>query len=161
MHFSKVSGHWRALAVFYLLCLPFLSVAKEKPIERPKLVVGIVVDQMRFDFLYRYWNKYSDKGFKRLLREGFSFENNQYNYVPTYTGPGHASVYTGTTPASHGIIGNDWYERHPGKNMYCTEDKSVSTVGSTSVWGQMSPNNLLASTITDELRLATNLGSKV
>jgi hypothetical protein len=147
------------ILVFAALLLPFFSVAK--PIERPKLVVGIVVDQMRYDFLYRYWNKYGNDGFKRLLREGFSFENNQYNYVPTFTGPGHASIYTGTTPATHGIVGNDWYVRNAGKNIYCTEDKNVKTVGSTSVWGEMSPVNLLASTITDELRLATNGGSKV
>src|SRR6478752_1715296 len=161
MHFSKVSGHWRVLAVFCLFALPFLSAAKEKPLERPKLVVGIVVDQMRYDFLYRYWDKYSDKGFKRLLREGFSFENNQYNYVPTYTGPGHASVYTGTTPATHGIVGNDWYSCETGLSMYCTSDQTASTIGSGSVAGQMSPNNLIATTITDELRLATNMGSKV
>ena len=67
-------------------------------LERPKLVVGIVVDQMRYDYLYRYWNKYGSGGFRRLLGEGFSYENAHYNYVPTYTGPGHASIYTGTTP---------------------------------------------------------------
>src|SRR5688572_7320463 len=147
--------------LFLLVSLPLFSSAKTKPLNRPKLVVGIVVDQMRYDFLYRYWDKYSEGGFKRLLREGYSFENTQYNYVPTYTGPGHASIYTGTTPATHGIIANDWFSCDNNLSMYCTEDKSVNTVGSTSVWGKMSPNNLVASTITDELRLATNSGSKV
>ncbi len=147
--------------VFLLFFLPFFSEAKPKSLDRPKLVVGIVVDQMRYDFLYRYWDKYSDKGFKRLLGEGFSFENNQYNYVPTYTGPGHASIYTGTTPATHGIVGNDWFSCETGLSMYCTSDQSVATIGSGSVAGKMSPANLIATTITDELRLATNLGSKV
>ena len=147
--------------VFLAGMLPLFSYAKSKPLDRPKLVVGIVVDQMRYDFLYRYWDKYGNDGFKRLLGEGFSFENTQYNYVPTYTGPGHASIYTGTTPAMHGIVANDWYTRSTGKNMYCTEDKTVKSVGSTSVWGEMSPANLLASTITDQLRLATNARSKV
>jgi predicted AlkP superfamily pyrophosphatase or phosphodiesterase len=130
-------------------------------IQRPKLIVGIVVDQMRYDYLYRYWSKYGNDGFKRLIRDGFSYENTHYNYEPTYTGPGHASIYTGTTPAIHGIIGNNWYDRRTGKDVYCTEDNAVSSVGSASIWGKMSPVNLLASTITDELRLATNMQSKV
>lgn len=134
---------------------------KSKTLDRPKLVVGIVVDQMRYDYLYRFWDKYSDGGFKRLMNEGFNFRNNHYNYVPTYTAPGHASVYTGTTPAMHGIVGNDWYNRNTGRNIYCTEDKSVKTVGSNTTAGEMSPANLLATTITDELKLATNRQSKV
>ncbi|PKV67412.1 alkaline phosphatase PafA [Pontibacter ramchanderi] len=129
--------------------------------SRPKLVVGIVVDQMRYDFLYRYWDKYSEGGFKRLVRQGFNFKNNQYSYVPTYTGPGHASVYTGSVPALNGIIGNNWYDRSTGKSVYCVEDKTVKTVGSTSDAGLMSPRNLLTTTITDELRLSNNMQSKV
>ncbi|WP_062543658.1 alkaline phosphatase PafA [Rufibacter tibetensis] len=135
--------------------------SKSKAPEKPKLVIGIVVDQMRYDYLYRYWDKYSANGFKRLVGEGFNFRNNHYNYVPTYTGPGHASIYTGTTPSMHGIIGNDWYNRATGHNIYCAEDKSVNTVGSSSQAGQMSPVNMIASTITDELKLATNQKSKV
>ena len=136
------------------------SIAASLP-DKPKLVVGIVVDQMRYDYLYRFWDKYSDNGIKRLVGEGFNFRNNHYNFIPTYTGPGHASIYTGTTPAMHGIVGNDWYNRTTGRSIYCAEDKSVQTVGSTSVAGQMSPVNMIASTITDELRLASNLKSKV
>ncbi|MBW7466985.1 alkaline phosphatase family protein [Pontibacter aydingkolensis] len=130
-------------------------------LNRPKLVVGIVVDQMRYDYLYRYWDKYSDNGFKRMLRKGFNFKNTQYSYVPTYTAPGHASIYTGSEPAINGIVGNSWYDRTTGKVVYCTEDKSVKTVGSTSNAGEMSPANMVTTTITDELRLATNMGSKV
>ncbi len=130
-------------------------------LNRPKLVVGIVVDQMRYDYLYRYWDKYSDNGFKRLVRKGFNFKNTQYSYVPTYTAPGHASIYTGSEPALNGIVGNNWYDRSKGQVVYCTEDKSVKTVGSTSSAGEMSPVYLMTTTITDELRLATNMGSKV
>jgi predicted AlkP superfamily pyrophosphatase or phosphodiesterase len=144
-----------------LLAVPVSAQKNKGDLSRPKLVVGIVVDQMRYDYLYRYWDKYGQQGFKRLLREGFSYENAQYNYAPTYTGPGHASIYTGTTPAIHGIVGNDWYDRATAKNMYCTEDKTVQSVGSTSAAGLMSPKNLLTTTITDELRLATNRQSKV
>ncbi len=135
--------------------------SKAKLPDKPKLVVGIVVDQMRYDYLYRFWDKYSKGGFKRLLSEGFNFRNNHYNYVPTYTGPGHASIYTGTTPAIHGIVGNDWYNRATGRNIYCAEDKTVKTVGSASRAGEMSPVNMISTTITDELKLATNQQSKV
>ncbi|GAA4310870.1 alkaline phosphatase PafA [Nibribacter koreensis] len=151
--------------VLLLLLLSFTTEAQKRNRKslpaQPKLVVGIVVDQMRYDYLYRYWSKYSNDGFKRLLREGFNFKNNHYNYVPTYTGPGHASIYTGTTPAMHGIVGNDWYNRTTNRNIYCTEDKSVQSVGSTSNAGQMSPVNMISTTITDELKLATNQKSKV
>lgn len=130
-------------------------------IDRPKLIVGIVVDQMRYDYLYRYWEKYGSGGFKRLLREGFSCENTQYDYVPTTTGPGHAAIYSGATPSVNGIVGNNWYAREKDTLIYVTDDNTAATVGSTSVEGIMSPRNMLSSTITDELRLATNMQSKV
>src|SRR2546428_3798911 len=79
--------------------------------EKPKLIVGIVIDQMRYDFLYRYFDKYSNGGFKRLMKEGYNCKNNHYHYIPTYTGPGHAAIYTGSAPAINGIAGNDWYNR--------------------------------------------------
>src|SRR4051812_35973237 len=82
---------------------------KEVSGKRPRLVVGIVVDQLRNEFIYRYWDRFGTGGFKRLSTEGFYFRNTHYNYIPTYTGPGHCSIYTGTTPRSHGIIGNDWF----------------------------------------------------
>ena len=89
------------------LLLPFFSLQaqEEKPFETPKLVVGIVVDQMRFDYLTRFWDRYSEDGFKRMVNKGFNAKNHHFNYIPTATGPGHASVYTGTTPSIHGILG--------------------------------------------------------
>lgn len=129
--------------------------------EKPKLVIGIIIDQMRYDYLYRYQDKFGSGGFKRLLGQGFLFRDTHYNYIPTYTGPGHASVYTGTTPSYNGIIANDWYERSLGKSVYVTEDTTVSGVGGTGKKGQMSPRHLLSTTVTDELRLATNRRSKV
>lgn len=128
---------------------------------RPKLAVGIVIDQMRQDYIYRYWNKYGEGGFKKLMNEGFSCENAHYNYVPTTTGPGHASIYTGATPAIHGIIGNDWPLRNSRKAMYCAGDDSVKAVGGNELAGRMSPKNLLANTISDELRLFFYDRSKV
>jgi len=130
-------------------------------LPRPKLVVGIVVDQMRWDYLYRYYDRYSNGGFKRMINDGFSADNTNIDYVPTITAIGHSSVYTGSVPSIHGIGGNDFIINATGKSMYCTEDKTVKTVGSTSKAGEMSPRNLLANTITDELQLATNFRSKV
>ncbi len=126
---------------------------------RPKLVVGIVVDQMRWDYLYRYYDHYGQDGFRRLMRDGFRCEQAMINYLPSFTAPGHTCIYTGSVPAIHGIAGNDWYEN--GKFVYCTDDKSVQPVGGSWIWGQMSPRNLLTTTITDELRLATNFRSQV
>lgn len=130
-------------------------------IVRPRLVVGIVVDQMRWDYLYRYFDKYTDGGFKRLLNEGYSCENTMINYIPAFTGVGHSSIFTGSVPSIHGIAGNYWYDVKSEKSVYCTDDSTVLGVGATGSVGEMSPRNLLVTTITDELRLATNFRSKV
>jgi len=152
-------------SIFRYLLLVFLfsnSLMAQDKLNRPKLIVGIVVDQMRHDYLYRYYDKYSENGFKRILKDGFSCENLHYNYAPTVTAPGHASIYTGTTPAYHAVIGNEWFQRYSRKSMYCVDDETVSVVGSAnSIAGKKSPKNLLASTISDELRLFFYNKSKV
>ncbi len=129
--------------------------------HRPKLVIGIVVDQMRYDYLFKYAKKYGKGGFKRLMKEGFSFDDAQYNYVPTYTGPGHTAIYTGATPSMSGIVANDWYDRKSGKSVYCVQDDTVYTVGSFSKLGKMSPKRELVSTIGDALKLSNGGKSKV
>ncbi len=136
-------------------------VATTSGIQRPKLVVGIVVDQMRWDFLYRYTNRYSANGFKRLLGEGFTCENAFIPYTPTVTAAGHTCIYTGSVPAIHGIVGNNWFDKQQQRMVYCSEDNSVSTVGSNGINGKQSPKNMLVTTIGDELRLASNFRSKV
>ena len=95
---------------------------------KPKLIVGIVIDQMRAEYLYRFQENYTENGFKRLMQEGFNVKNTHYNYIPTETGPGHTSIYTGTTPANHGIVSNYWYDRDLKKNIYCAEDNTVYLV---------------------------------
>ena len=144
---------------FMLLSLPVLLSAQK--VERPKLIVGIVVDQMRWDYLYRYAARYGKDGFNRMLKQGFSCENTFIPYTPTYTAAGHTSVYTGSVPAIDGIIGNSWYRRDLKRNWYCTEDTLETTVGSGSGAGRMSPRNMWVTSVTDELRLATNFRSKV
>ncbi|MGN6507857.1 MAG: alkaline phosphatase PafA [Chitinophaga sp.] len=133
----------------------------QKDVPRPKLVVGMVVDQMRWDYLYRYYDRYTNDGFKRLLNEGFTCENTLIPYTPTITACGHTCVYTGSVPAIHGIIGNNWYSRALNRGVYCTEDSNAVAVGGSDEAGRMSPRNMLTSTITDELRMATNFRSKV
>lgn len=146
--------------VFILLATPVFA-QKSKPIARPKLVVGLVIDQMRWDYLYRYYDRYTDGGFKKLLNKGYSCENAMINYIPTATGPGHAAIYTGSVPAIHGIASNNWVEVKTGKQWYCVEDPSVTAVGGSEKSGTMSPRNLNTTTIGDELRMSTNMRSKV
>lgn len=134
----------------------------QQAIQRPRLVVGIVVDQMRWDYLYRYYDKYlPDGGFKRMMNQGFNCENTMIPYTPTYTGCGHSSIYTGSVPAVNGITGNYWWDREQMRAVYCAEDKTAKTTGSKSAQGQMSPRNMLTTSICDELRIATNNKSRV
>lgn len=129
--------------------------------DKPKLIIGITIDQMRYDFLYRYYSKYSEGGFKRLMNQGFNFKNHHYNFYPTLTAAGHAAIYTGSVPAINGLVGNNWFEKNLGRSMYCTEDTAVFSVGSSSNAGKMSPKNMTTTTITDQLRLTSNFQSKV
>jgi predicted AlkP superfamily pyrophosphatase or phosphodiesterase len=148
------------LAVLLTFSSAAFCIDKNAP-SKPKLVVGIVIDQMRYDYLYRFQSQFSETGFKRLMSQGMNFTYAQYNYIPTYTGPGHASIYTGSTPYLHGIISNDWYDKTLKKTVYCTSDSTYQTVGANNAAGEMSPGRLLASTIGDELRMSNNGLSKV
>lgn len=135
----------------------------ESIIEKPRLLIGITVDQMRYEYLSRFDSDLNidPSGFHRLMFEGLSNSNMHYNYVPTYTGPGHASIFTGTTPATHGIIANDWYDKRKNTLQYCAKDTMVSGVGTSSESGKMSPTHLKTNTIGDELKLLSNGTSKV
>lgn len=128
-------------------------------LQRPKLVVGIVVDQMRWDYLYRYQKRYTEGGFRRMLSEGYTCENTALPYVPSVTAIGHTCIYTGSVPSIHGIAGNNFVK--DGQKVYCTDDKTVKPVGSTSDAGLMSPQNLWTTTIGDEMRIASNGRAKV
>ena len=147
----------RIYRLIFILCA-FCGIAQAQP-ERPKLVVGIVIDQMRWDYLYRYYARYGEGGFKRMLGEGFSVENCQIPYIPSVTAIGHTSVWTGSVPSIHGIAGNAFVK--DGKIVNCVGDNTVKPVGSDGKAGYMSPRNLWVTTIGDELRLATNNRSKV
>ena len=146
----------KLLLIVVACCAAFAAMAQ---IERPKLVVGVVVDQMRWDYLYYYYEDYGNDGIKRLLREGYSCENNMINYVPTVTAIGHTSLYTGSVPYFHGIAGNGFMI--DGKRVSSSQDDNVEGVGTDSKAGKNSPVNLLATTIGDELKHAFDFECKV
>ncbi|MBL7865681.1 MAG: alkaline phosphatase family protein, partial [Cyclobacteriaceae bacterium] len=147
-------------SLLLMLFAGFLSVSAFAQ-EHPKLVVGIVVDQMRQEYLYRFEKKFGPGGFRRLVNDGFMLKNAHYNYIPTYTGPGHASIYTGTTPAIHGIIANDWYNKDSQEMVNCVGDARQKPVGTDAGRGAVSPWRMLSTTITDELKIATQKRAKV
>ena len=145
---------------------------------KPRLVVGITVDQMRADYLTRFgaWEDasspatFGEGGFRRMVEDGFVCRDHHFGYAPTYTGPGHASIYTGTTPTVHGILANDWYDRASASSVYCASDASVKGVSGEGVdldggllgsSGQMSPHRMLSTTLGDELKMATGGQAKV
>lgn len=155
-------GTAQRILVFVILFFAFGPLSKgQGQQERPKIVVGVVVDQMRWDYLYRYMDRYQEGGFRRLLRNGFSCENTHINYGLTATGPGHTCVYTGSVPSIHGIVGNTWYDRSIKKEVNCVEDTLVRNVGIPGGGNSRSPRNMLVTTIGDELKLSNNMRSKV
>lgn len=160
MKTTKISNF---IMMAFLGCCSIYSVSAQQAsaigVQRPKLVVGIVIDQMRWDYLYRYQKRYTDGGFKRLLNEGFSCENTVIPYVPSVTAIGHTCIYTGSVPSIHGIAGNNFVKN--GKKVYCTDDDTVKPVGSNSEAGLMSPRNLWVTTIGDEMKIASNGRAKV
>ena len=152
-------------AFLFLMMIVLNAEAQPKSVssgkaDAPKLIVGLVIDQMRWDYLYRFNNRFTETGFKRLMKEGFNYEQTYIPYVPTYTAPGHTSVYTGTTPKYHGIIGNNWYDKEIKSSVYCAGDDSVQSLGTTHDAGKMSPHRMKTTTFADENRLFTQLKGK-
>ncbi|MBK21455.1 MAG: alkaline phosphatase [Flavobacteriales bacterium] len=153
----------KRIFIFVFVLNAFLLTAQDSTVSKihPKLLVGIVVDQMRYDYLFRYWDKLGEGGFKKMIKEGYLFKNANYSYVPTYTAPGHASIYAGCTPSQHGVVANEWYDESFKVTRYCVADKRFNSVGTATEEGEMSPKNMLVTTIGDELKLSNNNHSKV
>ncbi|WP_237275145.1 alkaline phosphatase PafA [Tenacibaculum ovolyticum] len=148
------------LIALAIICLCSFIPNNKKNTKKPKLVVGVVIDQMRYDYLARFASKYGADGFNRLLNNGFSLENAHYNYIPTYTAVGHTSIFTGTTPTNHAIISNNWYDKYLKETIYCVDDSNYKTVGNNGGGGKKSPKRMLTTTVTDQLRLAQNMNGK-
>ncbi len=150
----------RVILSYAALIFGLLATFSQNPVK-PKLVIGIVVDQMRYDYLNSFQHLYGPDGFNRLMSKGQVFHDVHYDYIPTYTGPGHAAVYTGSTPALTGIAGNNWFDRSKGASVYCTDDDQVKTVGNPNQGKSMSPANLLVPTVTDMLKSQPGSGKVV
>ncbi|MGO8814625.1 MAG: alkaline phosphatase family protein [Terriglobia bacterium] len=154
-----------SLAAIILLAwsAPLKPAASFASPSRPKLVVVLVIDQFRYDYLMRFRPYFVKGGFNRLLDGGAVFTDCRYDYATTITGPGHATLLTGAYSNIHGIIGNEWYDRELKRKVYCVEDSSTHEVASGGQGGAapgFSPRNLTASTLGDELRIATNFRAK-
>jgi predicted AlkP superfamily pyrophosphatase or phosphodiesterase len=129
--------------------------------ERPKLIVCVSVDQLCQDYLVRFADNFADKGaFRRIARKGAAYTDCNHRHAFTVTGPGHAVQLTGTYPSRHGIVGNNWFDRTTGKDVYCCDDPSVELLGLPGAKG-ISPRNLLVETVGDVMKLATGSRSKV
>jgi predicted AlkP superfamily pyrophosphatase or phosphodiesterase len=131
------------------------------PPEKPRLIITMVVDQMRYDFISRYWDKFGENGIRKFVGSGTFCKNASYNYLVNETAVGHATIATGAVPADHGIISKKWYNNLRGEVVDCAGDEKVRTVGGSYESGRYSPRKLLASTIGDEIHLASNFHSKV
>ncbi|WP_320054031.1 alkaline phosphatase family protein [uncultured Acetobacteroides sp.] len=130
------------------------------PSEKPKLIVEIVVTQMRYDYLQRYHDNFSDNGFRVLLEEGAVCKNAKYSYSFTQSAPGLATIATGTNPSTHGVVGDMWYIPLTDQNVKAVQDSKAEGVGGFGELGKVSPRNLLAGTLADEIKMA-NKNSKV
>jgi predicted AlkP superfamily pyrophosphatase or phosphodiesterase len=155
-----IGGFFVLIIGFIIRISIFSSTSTKRINQNPKLVVAIVVDQMKYQYLTKYWNHYSEKGFKRLINSGFNAKSTHYGYSQTSTGPGHTTVATGTYPRIHGIIGNSWYDKKTDKTIYCVDDDNYNTIGSDTDHGKKSPVNLLTTTLSDENRISTNFKGK-
>lgn len=131
------------------------------PSEAPKLIVTLMVDQMRYDFIHRYWDKFGEDGIRKLVGSGTFCKNASYNYLINETAVGYSTIATGALPSNHGVISNNWYDNLRDEVVYCVGDEKVNTVGGRYESGRYSPRKLLASTIGDEIKLASNFRSKV
>ncbi len=148
-----------ALATSPILAQPKAQLAKPAP--KIKLVVGIVIDQFRYDYLTRFEDQFGEGGFKRLLKNGAVFSNAHYPYTPTVTACGHAAFMSGASPAHNGIIGNEWWDRKTGKRTTSVADANTRLLGSTPDATGMSPARLIGSTLGDQLKFHSAEQSKV
>jgi predicted AlkP superfamily pyrophosphatase or phosphodiesterase len=154
------------VTLFFLILinLPNHGNALENPIfnnDKPDLVVGIVVDKMRFDYITRMWNSFSDGGFKKLITDGTSFNNARYDYLINQSSSGYATIFSGANPSAHGIIADSWYDRLRNENQSSVFDENSVAVGGSFSNGRRSPVRMFTGTVGDELRFSSDFRSRV
>jgi predicted AlkP superfamily pyrophosphatase or phosphodiesterase len=161
---SFFSGIILPVIIFLAGSLPAIALNSKNlvnPGEKPDLIVGIVVEKMRYDYLTRMWSKFGDNGFKRLVTEGSSFTNARYDYLTNQSSSGYATIFTGANPSAHGVIADNWYNRLGNNIQSSVFDDNVFAVGGSFGNGRRSPSALLSATVGDELRMASDFRSKV
>ncbi len=153
----------KKVIIFFILLINILTLnAQSITDKKPKIVVQIVVEQMRYDFISRYWNKFGEHGFKKMINEGTFCHNVKYNYLITASASGYATIVTGSTPSLHGIVADTWYSQLKETEVTAVEDSKETTIGANLVTNiGKSPRNLDATTWTDELKLSNYKQSKV
>jgi hypothetical protein len=151
----------RSLVLVLLLLAPIPDAFASAYNARPKLVVIIVIDQFRADYLQRYHDQFGDGGFRVFLDRGAYFTDCNYDYANTRTAPGHSTLFTGTYTSGHGILSNEWWDPQKKKRVTSVEDDSTRLVGIPSTAPGASPHNLRTDTLGDELKLATGGKSRV
>src|ERR1700727_126292 len=152
-----VRAEWSAVIFALLLSSVPVSFATAYN-AHPKLVVVIVIDQFRGDYLERYRDQFGEGGFRLLLDHGANFTDCNYNYANTRTAPGHATLFTGAYSDGHGIAANEWWDAKKKQMITSVEDDNTKLVGAEGADKDKvgsSPHNLLADTIGDELKMAT------
>jgi len=140
---------------------PAISQGAYIPPDKPRIVVGIVIEQLRYDQLEKFRDRFEENGIRRLLNEGTYYKNASYDYMLTQSAPGHATIATGTQPSFHGINADSWYLPLKNEMVYCTQDSNVDPVGGSYESGLHSPVNLISSTFPDELAMATSKRAKI
>ncbi len=148
------------LLLLIIIQIPVYSQQKTSP-EHPKLIIQVVVEQMRYDIIHRYWDKFSNKGFKRLIDQGAFCSNAYYDYMYTESAPGYATIATGSNPSEHGIVSDNWYLRLSEREQFCVDDSKLNSNTTTFLGNNYSPKQLIGSTYSDELRLSNYKQSKV
>jgi arylsulfatase A-like enzyme len=149
------------ISIALTILLVVTSAAGSAYNAHPKLVVVIVIDQFRGDYLERYRDQFGEGGFRLFLDRGANFPDCYYDYANTRTAPGHATLFTGTYSNGHGIISNEWWDPKKKKQVTSVEDDNTKLVGISSQEPGASPHNLRANTIGDELKLATQGKARV
>ncbi len=161
----KFTPRFSAACVFCVLAAVVLSSSGASFASayngRPKLVVVIVIDQFRGDYLERYHDQFGDAGFRFLTDHGAYFPDCNYNYANTRTAPGHATLFSGAYSNGHGIVANEWWDQKKKRMVTSVEDEDSKLVGVEGDRTGASPHNLLADTLGDELKLATQGKSRV